>query len=78
MNKKEFERMLCDSLNDIIDQKAPEELHKNLHHVDTWERVGLGAQNERGVKITLNDGSIFHLKILAEPSLNSEDKNTNK
>lgn len=63
MEIKEFERMLCDSLNDIIDNKTPEELFKQLHFVNTWERLEI-SDSSHGLKIILNDGSIFHLEIV--------------
>lgn len=62
MKIKEFERMLCDSLNDTIDEKMPEELASNLHFVDTMERLNI-KDSKYGLKIVLNDGSTFYIEI---------------
>lgn len=62
MKTKEFERMLCDSFNDAIDKKVPEELFSNLHFVDTLERLGIN-DSKYGLKVILNDGSTFVIEI---------------
>lgn len=62
MDAKEFERMFCDSLNDIIDKKEPEELTEHLHFVDTHERLDVDTDT-KGLRIILNDGSMFDVDI---------------
>lgn len=61
MKTTEFERMLCDSLKDIQDGKFPDDLMESVHYVNTLERLELEPSN--GVKLILNDGSIFILLI---------------
>lgn len=67
MGPKGFVRMLCADLSDIIDKKKPVGLEKNLHHVETLDRLrtvnGEEHESEHGLKITMNDGSMFVMAI---------------
>lgn len=61
MRIKEFERMLCDSLSDIQEGKFPIELRESVHYVNTFERLEI--EEPYGIKVILNDGSIFKLHL---------------
>lgn len=61
MEIKKFERMLSDALVDVQHGVFPSELQKNLHYVNTFER--LETPTLTGVRIILNNGSKFDLII---------------
>lgn len=62
MKIHEFERMMCDSLNDTIDNQEPTELYSKLHFVDTLKRLNI-EETKQGLLVILNDGSMFTLEI---------------